>query len=64
MKTSELERVEKALAKLWNNFLVEGDFHLYCAHGVPNGAHFVKDYVWHKLSQEINEGRDDWLQPR
>ena len=52
------EEVEKAILKIWNNWMVEADYHLFAAFGIINGKEMAKDFIINLLEKErgISDG--------
>lgn len=44
--------IEKDILKIWNNWLVECDYHLYLKYGITNGKDIAKDFIINQLEGE------------
>lgn len=51
--------IEIDMRKLWNNFLIVADFHLWEKHGVNNGRNKAKEFIHDILDLEEDQTYKD-----
>ena len=55
--------IEKDLFKIWNNWLVEADYHLFAKFGIRDGKDMAKSFIFELLDKEANGGKHKWILP-
>jgi len=63
MSGYDMEEVEKDLMKIWNNWLVECDYHVFLKYGIADGKRMAKSFIYELLDKEATDGKHEWILP-